>query len=260
MRIDKIGLRLLVIIIFLLSSHFLYGSDQLKVNSQWRDCEIVVDGRDIEWPEKVLVKKDEISIGVLNDKNYIYVCFISQSREIDTQLLELLGQSFTVWFDPDGGQNRTFGLCLSLGIKELFGPEMGRNREPDLAELKKALENSQKKIGSLKVLVPGKEPSETFVVPEVHDIYVKMEFGDKKLVYELKIPLTQDKKHHYAIETKAGQIIGLGFETSKIDQKLIGDKMPGRRPPDDQGMPPGGTQKTPECFQLWTTIKLASGS
>ena len=73
-------------------------------------------------------------------------------------------------------------------------------------------------------------------------IALKLGLKDGALVYELKIPLSRDESHPYAVNTAAGHTIGLGFETPKMDRSALG----GERREGPGGVDGGGSTVTPE--------------
>ena len=88
------------------------GSSQLELNSNWRDREITVDGKNTDWLGAMLFfEEDNVSVGLLNDENFFYICMIAEDQFMRTQMMR---QGFTLWFDPDGGKEKTFGIKYPL--------------------------------------------------------------------------------------------------------------------------------------------------
>ena len=96
------------------------------------------------------------------------------------------------------------------------------------------------------------------------------------LVYELKVLLNRSDKDPYGIEAKAGDSIGIGFETAKIDwdkmRKRGSDRMSGagrgggggrtggmRGGSGGRGMRGGGRRgEMPKGIKIWAIVQLAS--
>jgi hypothetical protein len=155
--------------------------------------------------------RTNISVG--NDDTYLYVCLLTRNHG----LIEKLDSSgFTVWFDPEGGKNKTLGIRLFTGIQG------GDIRQPGFVPSAIA-----KKI---EIIGPGKKERYTTTRETAMKYGVTVKTGDLGgyFVYELKIPLDESEQHPYSIGIRKNKIIGLGFESSG----------PGRGMP--PGMGPGG--------------------
>lgn len=125
-------------------------------------------------------------------------------------------------------------------------PVMNRGSKEDPEKLEKMFAELQKKM---EILGPGKEESlrMSVIFAETQGINVKVGNSTGYLVYELKVPLTQNKQHPYAIGTDTSKSINIGFETPELDREMMGGR--GGR----------GGRKMPEPFKLWASVKLASG-
>jgi hypothetical protein len=90
------------------------------------------------------------------------------------------------------------------------------------------------------------------------------------LIYEIRVPLTQNESNSFALSTGKNGVIGIGLETTKIDfsgmQQRQG-RFGGRRP--EGGMPPGGMPggrragfgqrpQMSEQLNVWAKVQLAS--
>ena len=119
---------------------FIFNSEcakQIELSSAWRDSEIFIDGIDNEWGSATIyAAKAKVSITLINDSQDIYIQLCSRDRQVHAQIL---GMGLTIWFDPDGGKKKTFGIRFPLGMKGM--PMMTRTREGDQGErLQKMLE------------------------------------------------------------------------------------------------------------------------
>ncbi len=242
----------------------------IELKSKWRDTIITIDGMNDEWGSATIyAAKAKVSLTLLNDSKDIYIGLSSRDREVHAHVL---GMGLTIWFDPDGGKNKTFGIRFPLGMKDM--PMMTKAGEGDPGErLQKMLEES---TDELEILGSGEEEiyRTSLTEAKTHGIDVKMGFSRGNLIYELRVPLIQDKDHLYAVginipQTDAGTVIGIGFETPELNIEEVRKKkeeggmgMPSEgQPPGGGRMPggmPGGAGK-PDRLNLWTKVKLASG-
>ena len=125
----------------------------------------------------------------------------------------------------------------------------------------KLLEKSQTEI---QLLGPGENEQITMAAANIRrfDIDVKVDEAEGNLVYELKVPITQNEETPYAILSHLKEGIRIGFETGNTEEE--------RAPSGKDGGPRGGIGgwpgkmgkrrggKMPEPFELWTKVKLAS--
>ena len=253
-----------------LSTTFLVGCGEREVNSKWRDREITVNGIDTEWKgARLFLDKEKVTIGLLNDESYLYVRLSSRDRKMQAQMI---GLGLTVWFDPKGGRKKAFGIHFPLGRQTNGTQIMRRDGKGDSDQFQRMLEESQ---SELELLGHSEDESCTMLVSDVEElgINVKIDMSKGNLVYELKVPLTQNELHPFAIATDTTKTVGIGFETGKIDmeqlRKMIGERSGriggmrsggGRR--GGIGRVPGGIRpgggRIPEHLELWVKTKLAS--
>jgi len=105
-------------LIFFLFCLVFLGCGKPTLFSPWRDHEIIIDGKYKDWGTSTTYydEKAKVVLNLANDADYMYVCMISRNREIETQVME---SGFVVWFDPDGGKNKLFGIHFPIGLKRM---------------------------------------------------------------------------------------------------------------------------------------------
>jgi hypothetical protein len=243
----------------------------LNLESGWRDQEITIDGKNSEWIGAMWYLEDEnISVGFRNDDKFFYMCMIAEDPIIRSQVM---GQGFTVWFDPEGGDKKTFGIKFPIGMQAMgvqgrMDPRRATEREqsePDPERMERALGGLLKE---LEILGPGKDDRTRLKVEETKGINIVLELSGGMIVYELKIPLKHDEQNPYAVGAQAGDLIGIGLEIPKLDMSTVRKKMGGT------GMPGGGRMggraggmgmrgargpQMPRGIKLWLAVKLTSG-
>jgi hypothetical protein len=256
----------------------MYGcSSAIELSSAWRDREVVVDGSDSDWQgATTYIKGSNLALGIRNDNDYLYTCVIMMDRQMQMQMM---ASGFTVWFDPEGGKNRAFGIHFPLGMQGQQPPTALEGRtNPE--EAQKLIEQSQRE---LEIIGPGKEERERIHLMQAHGINAKLGTNQEFLVYELKVPLRGSADHPYAIGMKDGQAVGIGFETAELNREMMKEQFGGMGrggggrggPPTGGGeMPPGGGGPPsggppgmgspgggrPESLKLWTRVQLAPGN
>lgn len=258
--------------IILFSFFLLVGCSTLQLNSNIRDREVTVDGKNSEWLGAMYYFRDEnISVGFLNDDNYIFICMIAEEPLIRAQMMM---QGFTLWFDPTGGKEKTFGIKFPIGMQGREGRDIligMRERELDLEELREAFEQS---LDELEILVPKKDIRKRIPVKEVKGIEIDLESSSGLLVYELKVPLLYSEQYPYAVGAEEGDLIGIGMVIPRMDMNAMRKRMGGRGPgeggmpgggrggmggmPGGRGMMGGRRPQMPNGLKIWMAVQLAS--
>lgn len=270
-RIFTDRLPVLFFILFFLT-FFMVGCGTLELNSDWRDCEITVDGRNDDWLGNMMYfEKENVSLGLLNDENFIYICLIAEDQMIRNQVM---GQGFTLWFDPDGGKKKTFGIKFPIGMQP--GERQDRRMQPGSVPMKERRDQENleglrqarmKQMAELEILGPGKEKSVRMPVEKAKGIYINVKFSSGMLVYEIKVPLEHSEECPYAVGTKAGNLVGIGLETSKVKRpskrRGMSGGMGGRGGTGGrggmEGMRGGNIRpQMPKPLKIWAVIQLAS--
>jgi len=250
--------------ILLLFTFLLNGcsNGKLELNSDWRDREITIDGKNADWLGAMLFfEEDNISVGLLNDDNFLYICMIAEDQFIRAQVMR---QGFTLWFDPDGGKEKIFGIKYPVGMK---ASERGMGR--DEQNLERACEVPRRPMNELEILGPGKDEVKKMLIEEAKGIEINIEFSSGMLVYELKVPLIQSEHHPYAIGAEAGSSVGIGLETTKIERPDMSSGMSGeggrggptggmRGGAGGRGMPGGRRPQMRNPLKIWAVVQLAS--
>ena len=84
------------------------GCGGLQVASIFRTEPVSVDGQPTEWRGlTTYVQNPNASIGVMNDDEYVYLCF---STPLKAAAAQIARDGLTIWFDAGGGKNKQFGI------------------------------------------------------------------------------------------------------------------------------------------------------
>jgi hypothetical protein len=219
-----------------------------ELSSTWKDRDIVIDGKSGDWLDALYYfENDDVSVGFFNDSEYLYICLLAEDYSIQRQVVM---QGFTLWLDPTGGEEKTFGIKFPLGMMamdedrlpgEMGGERPDRDRmegtqreRPDPDMIRKAFE---KTLDELEILGPGKDERKRILVHEAEGLEISVRNETGLLTYELRVPLESLGGNSYAIGTTAGALIGVGLEVPKPDMGEMRHMMKGGG---GGGMPPGG--------------------
>ncbi len=242
-------------------------SSTTLVRSAWDNHEIAVDGKENDWHDSTFYFPDEqFSVGIRNDSSDVYLIFKTTSRQ---QSFQFFGLGFTVWFDPAGGDDKTFGIHFPLGRAgrgEFQPPQEGQEgnteeREKMMREMESQLEIIDKrKSGPIQL---------TSVEAKGIELYIK-NYQDY-LIYEMKVPLHTSEETPYAINATK-KTIGVGFETGKFQPRSeSGGRFPGGEgggrggfgggrggfKRDGGGRDGQQTGERPKPIDFWLKVKLA---
>ncbi len=222
---------------------------------------IVIDGKTDDWRGALSIIEDgNASLGFLNDQKYLYVCLIAESEPWRAQIMM---QGMTVWFDPQGGAKKAFGIKYPLGM-----PPGERPMRPQGERSGVAFEDfSGEVLSELEIITSKKEAPQRIEVGEAKGIEITAAPASGLLVYELKIPLLQSDEHPFAVGAQPGKKVGVGFETGKFNPGKLSGRPPGGMRPGGGGFGPGGGRMggfgqmpdMPKGLKIWARVQLSSG-
>jgi len=241
-----------------------------KLNSKWADRDIEIDGEQKEWNGAIaLVEEKNVAIGLFNDRDYLYVSLSSNDRQV---MMQFMTRGLNLWFDPDGGRDKRFGIRFPLGMMELGMTMRGHRGERNPEDMKKHFRES---LVSLELTSPDEKEPVLLTVEEAKGIEVRVGDLAESLFYEVKVPLRKDDNHPYAIGVETGKPVGVGFETPDFERDQMrrpmngggmgrpggmeGPEQPGGLPGDfggRGGMRPQGSR--PEPLKIWTRVTLST--
>ncbi|MFH1051903.1 MAG: hypothetical protein V1779_13360 [bacterium] len=273
--------------LFTLSILFLTNCSTLKIQSTWLEEPIVIDGNTNDWGENLIaIQNENISIGVLNNEKYLYLCLITQEKDIINQVLM---NGLIVWFDSKNEKNKNNAIHFPLrteplemnkkGIRERN--EMGKPSEINLDKIKS-------KLGKAEIIGPDKSQSRIIDLKENKAIEIFLDLKNEILFYEMKVLLNADKRDDFSISADTGKTISICLETIVLNKEGMEGKPheggeiggEGEMPPPGGGMgggfggpppgggfsgggmggPPGGNRmmKTPKSLSLWFDLLISS--
>jgi hypothetical protein len=206
---------------------------------------IVVDGDANDWSGALsYVAKDHLFVGFVNDRDDLFICM---TKEISEGRGPAGTGGWTVWFDPAGGTEKTLGLRLALAQPE-EGPERRADGKPVRKPVEESsdLENGQQppidRSGDLEILGPKGDVRQR-LSPEAAarlGLEVKTGFAGGSFVMEIRIPLVASERQPLAVGAGPEGVIGVGFLSSRSDQKDRRNGPPGRGMGGGGGRPGGG--------------------
>lgn len=259
----------LAVISLFMAVSFLSGcSGTRELASGWTGSEITIDGKSGDWIGATTFDKDQdLSIGVRNDEEFAYVCFITSNRMTQRQIMV---NGLTVWFDPTGKKEKTFGILFPVSTIREARRMMGEGERPEPGTQRNFVDRVHTELE-----IVGADPNNRLRLSfaELKGIELRMNTTGSSLVYEMKIPLKPGVNHPYAIGMAGMGPLAIGFETEIITPERIqrGD-MPkgagaagirgtarGNRPAGAR--PEAGMQgERPAPLDFWARVQLAKKS
>jgi hypothetical protein len=242
-------------------------SSAVQLTSDWKKSEILIDGKQNEWQGSLYdLKKVNVTIGVRNDAENLYLCFISYDQGVGRQIMS---GGFTVWFDPSGGTDEQYGIKFPVGRPKGGRPQMsdknsegGNNPPGDFGsgdnappmpgndnsaslsdggnddKMMPTLLNAQRE---LQFLGPEEKDVQQTTTLELKTIKVQLGISQKAFVYELQVPLQKTNDFPFTLTpTGKKNILSIGFKTEENSMGGMGGPGGGPGGPGGGGPPPGG--------------------
>ena len=222
-------------------------------------------------------KNNVVAVSLCHDDEFVYVCLTTDDPLTQRQIMT---GGLTVWFDPSGSDDKTFGINFPLARN---GPGPRRSLSNDTKrDANGNLQTMDQSLFDMEVVGPKETDRYRLSVINTEGIVAHLERSkDGMLIYELQVPLKKSGTRPNAIEPK-NEFVGLGFETGSVQGGAErpraeqggrsggyggGDSSPGsgmgygRRGGGGgrgrvQGGSSSGSAKAPEPVKLWWKVKL----
>lgn len=201
-------------------------------SSSWRSRDVTIDGAQGDWKGFLeTVGEEEISLGVSNDADFLYVSLLFENQARQAQILS---KGCTIWLDATAEKQKTFGIHYPQGLgekqqREFLGKLLDGGDADSLVAAFQVLPD--------RIEITGEGPSGPVTLKRgTAGVEVAVKTYDRALVYELKVPLAAGPETPHAIGAAPGQRISVGIECPAIGGPGGGPGGEGRGP----GGPPGG--------------------
>ncbi len=245
------------LILFLLG-----GCTSLQLTSRWSNQPVNVDGSSSEWADKTAtIESRKLTVGFANDTNYVYMILSTNDRTVSRMLM---GQGLTVWFDPQGGRDKTFGIHYPLGAFSARSSRNGGTR-PDPAGAFKGGES----MSELEIVGSESDSPHRMQIMAAGGIQAKVKYEESSFVYELRVPYMSNERFPFSVRAKSGAQIGVGLETPDADNSSGGSGgasagggggrgRGGRAGGSSVGSDPDRVQVSMEPLKDWMKVQLTS--
>jgi uncharacterized membrane protein YgcG len=205
-----------VFISLILSSLITFNgcSSAPEVTSSRNNNEIVVDGSQKDWNGVFTPVKDQnVAVSFKNDNDNLYVCFITSDNQ---KIVRILSMGLTVWLTPSESQNK---IGIQYPVKKTFEELRmirGANNESqgDINQRIQNLLSSQTEliiVNNNNIAVYSGNPDDE------KGFHAKIGYSMNQLVYELKIPLANNKEFsQFNFKANPTDNINVKFEGGKF--------------------------------------------
>jgi hypothetical protein len=239
-----------------------------QIRSLPPEHQVIIDGKADDWAGRLfMVEGQKISVGFLNDRDYLYVCLRTDDGAMQRQILR---SGLTVWIDPQGGGKKVLGIKYPVGLSS-SEQRMWREEKPEETEEPSEVGGN---LTDVEIIRQGYPEPEALDIANAEGVELKAATAGKSFVYELKIPLAQSGQEAIGVGAPAGGTVGIGFETGKVDLNSL-PRGPGGIAGGAAGMPPVGgygnpgavmrpgqlrpkEPEIPENLKVWATVTLST--
>ena len=199
----------LVVVTTLLGLMFTGCGTTLHLPSHWTEKQVVVDGKNTEWDRTYLINDNKLVIGFVNDSSFVYLLLATNDRPLAMSMM----RGLTIWFDAQGGNDKTFGIHYPMG--GMFSREARSGGVENDESLLEPSERFGMTPTELEILGPGKNDRHKMQIMETGGIQARYTITVNSFVYELRVPLAVGDQYPFAVHSKVGNVVGLGLETSQ---------------------------------------------
>ena len=199
-----------------------------QIESSPVTTDVIIDGSADDWAGALRLFEGEsgVSIGVRNDAEAIYVALVVRDQ---AKLRQIMRAGLNLWFDPDGGKDRVFGIAYPLSPEGMDrsgsggmrggmpGGRSGGLSEGDREEMEAAMrERFIESLDELEVLHDGEEHGMRIPGRSDSDIRVAGSFEYGELVLEYRIPLGDSEGTAYELPMVSEEL-GLGLISPEME-------------------------------------------
>lgn len=243
-----------------------------KIQNQWADLEITIDGKFADWQgiAQYTLEDQNLIMGVANDASHLYLMFRGSDDQM-ARRIQMMG--VTVWLNKEGKKQKEYGICYtgSTDIHVSYRPKIERDDRGPREMYEQSAKEMEERMAKMRERrggnLPG--PGRIFIIEgdqrtERYEIALEgpaagSAYNDGVFWYEFKLPIPKGIKN--GKELKLGLELGslskedraamrqeMGERTGRGERPDFGeppDGDMGGRPPGGMGGRPGGMGRRP---------------
>ncbi len=208
-----------VLILFTVLFFILQGCSDNAMESTWQSEVIVIDGSKNEWEGSLKYFEDEkVAIGISNDDDFVYFCLATSDN---SKIMKILLTGFTIWLDPLSSDGETIGFQYPIkrkmtGImdRSQHGTKGGQNSDK---KLKQMIEKFKVEQNEILIVNHDNFPLNAYPLENKTGLEAKINYEMHQMVYELKVPLANNKFSNVYIDALPNELLKVGFESGEFD-------------------------------------------
>lgn len=179
-----------------------------KLPSILPPTEVIIDGNSQEWSANLYeLQGKDITVGVMNDSTWLYICLYPTSREVNQQFI---GMGYTLWINQYGKKREGLGIRFP-GVMETMRQQRGSGRmRPEQTDDSRQTPPSVS-LPDYVTIIRG--DSETRVTQDEALGFGWAAVNNEGVpVYECRIPLTHNDVYTISCDATGGKTIALGIK------------------------------------------------
>jgi len=179
----------------------LSGCGAVNLESSNLDREIYIDGSAAEWQGKLIyLEKQNISIGLMNDDDFLYACMVIGDTRLQNRIIH---SGLELWFDDVHAKAKKIGIRYPIGNRKSI-----RARREIYGESIQSQDFSSLDNGEVEIINSDNEILDRLPVTALNGLEVKINNEEGRLVYELKLPLKDQKDYSISLPiTKDSELV-----------------------------------------------------
>lgn len=180
----------------------------LAMQSKWTDSGGRIDPN--AWRKAIFpLGERDASLAIQNDDKYLYVAFLTTDPGLQERILK---QGIFIWFDPNGGEARKFGIRypVAWGTLPASMDELPRSEETSPGSPATGWGRAG---DDLEIYTDGYKEYERIGKKDAGGIDVQVSRLSDTLLCQLSVPLREHGRGPYAVNAAPGDLIGVGIET-----------------------------------------------
>jgi hypothetical protein len=160
-----------------------------------------------------------VSVAASNDDRFLHLTLTTHDRGLYSLMFR---RGLILWIDPDGGRHRTLGIRYPLGVEDGPGRDFSRTGparvERDGATVPSRDPKPDDLVPPAQILEilrsDGEEPQRV-LASDLPGFGLEIVDGGDTFTYRLKIPLASVDDRSIGVGVRAGETVGVGWETEK---------------------------------------------
>ncbi len=261
----------IVIILLVVFFFILQSCSDPAMESSWQNTTITIDGSKQDWLGSLKYFEDEkVAIGISNDNDFVYFCLATSDN---SKIMKILRTGFTVWLDPQNSDGETIGFQYPIKRETAGMMDRSQRRENNDKNLKKMIEKFKAEQNEILIVNHDKFPLNAYPLENETGLEVKINYEMHQMVYELKVPLANNKLSNIYTDALPNELLNVGFESGEFERPEGGERggmnMGGEPGDGRQGRGRGGMrrgrrpnkgniQEMRNPIEFWMEVKLAA--